>query len=129
MYKPALTSGILLAATAVILGAFGAHALKQILGPDQLVTFETGVRYQFYHSFALVATGILYASFPFKQVKLASTFFLLGILLFSGSLYALTLLKMNGEVGLGGVGILTPIGGVFFILGWLMLFFGIIKKK
>jgi uncharacterized membrane protein YgdD (TMEM256/DUF423 family) len=129
MHKPALTSGILLAALAVILGAFGAHALKQVLGPEQIVTFDTGVRYQFYHCFALIATGILYASFPVKQVKLAATFFLLGIILFSGSLYALTLLKMNGAVGLGGVGILTPIGGVFFILGWIMLFMGIIKKK
>jgi uncharacterized membrane protein YgdD (TMEM256/DUF423 family) len=129
MHRPALTSGILFAALAVILGAFGAHALKAVLQPDQLVTFETGVRYQFYHSFALVFTGILYASFPFKQVKWATTCFLLGIVLFSGSLYALTLLKMNGEVGLGGVGILTPIGGVFFILGWLFLFMAVIKKK
>jgi uncharacterized membrane protein YgdD (TMEM256/DUF423 family) len=129
MHRPALTSGILFAAIAVILGAFGAHALKAVLQPDQLVTFETGVRYQFYHSFALIFTGILYASFPFKQVKWASTCFLLGIVLFSGSLYALTLLKMNGEVGLGGVGILTPIGGVFFILGWLFLLMAVIKKK
>jgi uncharacterized membrane protein YgdD (TMEM256/DUF423 family) len=129
MHKPALSSGILMAAVAVILGAFGAHYLKQIMGPEQLVTFETGVRYQFYHSFALLACGILYTHFPFKQVKLASTFFLLGIVLFSGSLYALTLLKANGQVGLGGVGILTPIGGLLFILGWLMLFLAVIKKK
>lgn len=129
MHKPALTSGALFAAIAVILGAFGAHALKQVLDEAQLTTFETGVRYQFYHSFALLATGIIYASFPAKQVKWASTCFLIGILLFSGSLYAITLLKMNGVVGLTGVGILTPIGGVFFILGWLSLFMGITKKS
>lgn len=129
MYKKALVAGSVFAALAVILGAFGAHALKQVLEPDQLQTFETGVKYQFYHSFALLATGIIYASFPFKQVKLASTFFITGILLFSGSLYALTLLKMNGQVGLGGVGIITPIGGLFFIAGWLLLTMGILKKN
>ena len=129
MYRKALVTGSVFAALAVILGAFGAHALKQVLEPDQLQTFETGVKYQFYHSFALLATGIIYASFPFKQVKLASTFFITGILLFSGSLYAITLLKMNGQVGLGGVGIITPIGGLFFIAGWLLLTMGILKKN
>ena len=129
MHKPALSSGIVFAALAVILGAFGAHALKQVMEPDQLVTFETGVRYQFYHSFALIACGLLYNSFPFKQVKQATTCFLLGVIMFSGSLYALTLLKANGEVGLRGIGILTPIGGVFFILGWILLFWAVIKKK
>lgn len=129
MHKPALTTGILFAALAVILGAFGAHALKQILTDVQLQTFETGVRYQFYHSFALLAAGILFGSFPNKPVKLAATFFIIGILLFSGSLYALTLLKMNGLVGLGGLGILTPVGGLFFIAGWLSLWLGIAKKK
>lgn len=129
MYRKALVAGSVFAALAVILGAFGAHALKQVLEPDQLQTFETGVKYQFYHSFALLATGIIYASFPFKQVKLASTFFITGILLFSGSLYALTLLKMNGQVGLGGVGIITPVGGLFFIAGWLLLTMGILKKN
>lgn len=129
MYRPALISGALLAAVAVILGAFGAHALKEVLAPEQLITFETGVRYQMYHSIALLFTGIIYASFPFKQVKLAHVFFVLGIALFSGSLYALTLLKMNGEVGLGGVGIITPIGGLCFIVGWTMLVLGITRKK
>ncbi len=129
MYKPAITAGAIFAALAVILGAFGAHALKEVLQPDQLQTFETAVKYQFYHSFALVATGIIFSSFPFRQIRLASTFFIIGILLFSGSLYALTLLKMNGQVGLGGVSIITPIGGLFFIVGWLMLLWGVARKK
>lgn len=129
MYKPAITAGAIFAALAVILGAFGAHALKEVLQPDQLQTFETAVKYQFYHSFALLATGIIFSSFPFRQIRLASTFFIIGILLFSGSLYALTLLKMNGQVGLGGVGIITPVGGLFFIAGWLMLLWGVARKK
>ena len=129
MYKPAITAGAIFSALAVILGAFGAHALKEVLQPDQLQTFETAVKYQFYHSFALLATGIIFSSFPFRQIRLASTFFIIGILLFSGSLYALTLLKMNGQVGLGGVGIITPVGGLFFIAGWLMLLWGVARKK
>ena len=129
MYRSALSLGVVFAALGVILGAFGAHALKQILEVDQLQIFETGVRYQMYHSFGLLAAGILYSSFPYKQVKFASTFFLIGIVLFSGSLYAMTMLKMSGQVGLDGLGILTPIGGVFFILGWLMLLIGILKKN
>jgi uncharacterized membrane protein YgdD (TMEM256/DUF423 family) len=129
MHRQALISGALLAALAVILGAFGAHALKAVLDETQLNTFETGVRYQFYHSFALLITGIIYQAYPVKQIKLASTFFLIGIALFSGSLYLITLFKMNDVVGLTGVGALTPIGGVFFILGWVMLLFGIVKNK
>ena len=129
MYKTALIAGILFAALAVILGAFGAHALKPLLTPEQLNTFETGVKYEFYHALALLDTGIIYSVFPFKPVRYASICFIIGILLFSGSLYAMTAMKLGGEVGLGGLGILTPIGGLFFILGWLMLVLGVMKKK
>ena len=128
MNRTALISGILFAALSVILGAFGAHALKQIVEADQLQTFETGVRYQMYHSFALIATGIL-SRLLNNKLSLASWFFITGIVLFSGSLYAMTALKINGQVGLGGLGILTPIGGVFFILGWLMLLLGALKRE
>ena len=129
MYRTALVLGILFAGLGIVIGAFGAHALKPLLSESQLQVFETGVRYQMYHSFALLAAGILYSAFPARPIKLASTFFLIGILLFSGSLYAMTLLNINGQVGLGGLGILTPIGGLFFILGWLMLLWAVFKKK
>ena len=130
MYKPALTAGALFAALAVIFGAFGAHTLKEafLMPPDQLAIFDTGVRYQFYHSLGLILTGIIFSSFPVKQLKLATTFFVIGIVLFSGSLYAMTLLHLSG-IGLGPVGIITPIGGLCFIVGWTLLLFGIIKKK
>lgn len=128
MYKPALVIGTVLAALSVILGAFGAHALKEILQPEQLQTFETGVRYQMYHAFALIAAGLIHQAFPYKQTRLASSFFFIGVLLFSGSLYALVLLKAQGVVGLAGAGILTPIGGLFFILGWIMLLLAVLKK-
>jgi Uncharacterized small membrane protein len=128
MYKPALISGSVLAALAVVIGAFGAHALKEKLGPELLPVFETGVKYQFYHSFALLATGLAFMAYPHKQLKMATLFFVIGIVLFSGSLYVLALMKANNQVGLKGFGILTPIGGLFFILGWLMLLLGVAKK-
>lgn len=123
-----MTAGTLFAALAVILGAFGAHALKERLSAEMLQAYETGVRYQFYHSFALLAAGIAYLSFPSKNVRLAATFFSVGIVLFSGSLYAMALMSVHG-MSLGPVGIITPIGGLFFIIGWLLFLFGIIKQK
>jgi len=128
MYRQAMTAGALLAGLAVVLGAFGAHALKAVLAPDQLLVFETGVRYQFYHSFALLITGMAFSAFPVKQLKLATTFFIIGIVLFSGSLYAMTLLSISGA-SLGMVGIVTPIGGLFLITGWIMLLLGVAKSK
>ena len=128
MNKQAIIFGASFAAIAVILGAFGAHALKSLMAPDKLLVFETGVRYHFYHSFALILTGILYHAFPSKQSKLAVSFFITGIFLFSGSLYAIALLSINGG-SIGPLGILTPIGGVFFILGWAMIVVGIATHK
>jgi len=130
MYKTAMAAGALFAALAVILGAFGAHTLKEAMQmpPDQLAIFDTGVRYQFYHSLGLLITGIAFSAYPVKQLKWATNCFIIGIILFSGSLYAMTILKLSG-IGLGPVGIITPIGGLFFILGWIFLLSGIIKKK
>jgi uncharacterized membrane protein YgdD (TMEM256/DUF423 family) len=128
MNKTALVFGGVFAGLAVILGAFGAHALKQVLDAAQLQTFETGVRYQMYHSFALLIVGILSATFSSKQIRLAAVFFIIGTICFSGSLYALVLLQMNGVIGLSGVGIITPIGGLFFIIGWIFMLLGILKK-
>ena len=129
MYKPALIAGALLAALSVVLGAFGAHALKEVLTEAQLQTFETGVRYQMYHSIALLVTGTAAAYMTMQRVKLTTIFFLIGIILFSGSLYLLTLMKLNGQIGIGGLGLLTPIGGLFFIVGWLMFALGVVQKK
>jgi uncharacterized membrane protein YgdD (TMEM256/DUF423 family) len=129
MYKQAITAGALFAALAVVLGAFAAHALKSKLSADMLQVFETGVRYQFYHSFALLVTGIAFLSFPVKLLKLSATFFIAGILLFSGSLYAMTLLSINSLSLPLALGFLTPIGGLCFIIGWILLFLGVIKKN
>ncbi|MCC6186821.1 MAG: DUF423 domain-containing protein [Chitinophagaceae bacterium] len=127
MYKPALLLGFVFAALSVVVGAFAAHALKPMMELSQQNTFETGVRYQVYHSFALIAIGLLSAHISNSHIQYATLFFTLGILCFSGSLYALSLLQMNGIVGLKGVGIITPIGGVFFIIGWVMSVLAVVK--
>lgn len=121
-------AGGIFAALAVILGAFGAHALKDVLTEAQHQTYETAVKYQFYHSFALLFTGVVYNWYKVSKVRLAAIFFIIGIVLFSGSLYLLIQLKASGSVGLGGLGILTPIGGLFFIAGWIMLLLTFVKK-
>ena len=129
MHKRFLSVGAILGALAVALGAFGAHALKKIVPPDSVNTFQTGVQYQMYHSLALLLVAVIFERFPNKFIRLAGNFFITGIVLFSGSLYILTLLKATETVGLNGVGIVTPFGGLFFIAGWLLLFRGVIKKN
>ncbi len=129
MYKPALQASIIFGALAVIFGAFGAHYLKQIFSPEQLTSFETGVKYQFYHCFALFFTGILSIHFPGKYIKWATQLFSLGIVLFSGSIYLLNFLKSKDIIGIKGLGIITPIGGVCLILAWCFLFLSINGKN
>lgn len=104
--------GAVLALLAVAFGAFGAHALKEIVTPERLQTFETGVRYQMYHALALLVMSVL----PLKNYR-AAWLLLVGTIIFSGSLYLLVLL----DVGIFGA--ITPIGGVLQIVGWVVLFF------
>lgn len=114
-------TGTILAALGVVLGAFGAHKLKDLLDEPSLATWETGVKYQMYHALGIVLAGIIYAQTKLKNAKTATVLFVAGILCFSGSLYLLSLRNLLpfNVVWLGPV---TPIGGVFFILGWLRLF-------
>lgn len=129
MHKGYLKTAALLGALAVALGAFGAHGLKKLVPPETVSTFETGVRYQFYHVFALLIVAILYSHFSQRWLKYAANSFLAGMALFSGSLYLLTALKATDTVGLSGIGAITPVGGLFFILGWLFLFRAITADK
>ena len=128
MHKGYLSIAAILGAVGVGLGAFGAHGLKQIVPPETVATFQTGVQYQMYHVLALLATAIIYERFANKMIRWAGICFISGILLFSGSLYILTVLKATSTVGLNGIGIITPFGGLFFIAGWLLLFAGVAKK-
>ena len=129
MHRTFLATAAAMAALAVILGAFGAHGLKQLAPAEAVSTFETGVRYHFYHSMALLFTGILYERFRNRWTRFAGYCFIGGIILFSGSLYMLTLLKASDVVGLAGIGIITPVGGLFFVAGWLFLFFAFVSQR
>lgn len=110
-----------LGALAVGLGAFGAHGLKQLVPPETVGTFQTGVQYQMYHVFALLAVGLLHDRNPSPRLVWAGRCFVAGIIAFSGSLYVLTLLKATDTTGLSGIGLITPLGGLLFIAGWLLL--------
>jgi uncharacterized membrane protein YgdD (TMEM256/DUF423 family) len=125
MHKGFIRAAAIMGLLAVILGAFGAHALKQMVSAESVATFETGVRYQFYHTFGLLAVAILFDQFSSKMLRYAGISFIIGTVLFSGSLYLLTFLNAAGDVGLRKIGIVTPIGGLFFIAGWLCLFLGV----
>lgn len=128
MQKLFLGLGTFLAGLGVILGAFGAHGLKKLVGPETVATYQTGVQYQMYHAFALLIVGILYDRLPNSLLNYAGALFITGIVLFSGSLYLLASLKAMNKVGLSGVGIITPIGGLFFIAGWILLLVAVLKK-
>lgn len=129
MHKGFLKTGTILAALAVVLGAFAAHALKDMVSERAVATFETAVRYQFYHAFALIITGMLYQNFRFKSLTWAGYLFIIGIILFSGSLYGLSLLQATVQPGFKWLGPLTPLGGLCFIGGWLLLCLGFFRHK
>ncbi|MCX6291484.1 MAG: DUF423 domain-containing protein [Bacteroidetes bacterium] len=128
MNKKYLLFGFIAAGTAVMLGAFGAHLLKDQLPSDQLQTFETAVRYQFYHAFALIVTGLLAEKFSSRYFIYAGNLFVAGIIFFSGSLYLLSTKNLLGIESWKFLGPVTPLGGLCFILAWFMLAAGIFKK-
>jgi len=110
--------GLIFCALAVVTGAFGAHSLKGILSMTALQNWETASRYQFYHGIGLVIAGFCYDSSAMQGWRWSARFFMAGIVLFSGSLYSMSLSEISGTrlVWLGPV---TPIGGLCFIAGWL----------
>ena len=117
--------GGILGGLSVMLGAFGAHSLKERLTEKSLATFQTGVQYQFMHSIALILVGLLMLNLgeeSSKRLNRSGWFFAIGILLFSGSLYSLAL---GGPRWLGPV---TPLGGLCFMIGWGLLAFSLPKK-
>ena len=116
MDRTFLFFGSLLGFLGVVFGAFGAHALKSRLSADMLVVFETGVRYQMYHAFAiLIVAAAIGRIGDANLLVLAGWFFVAGVLLFSGSLYVLSL------SGVGVLGAITPVGGLLFLIGWACL--------
>lgn len=122
--KTTLQIGAIAGALAVSIGAFGAHGLKSLLEANQRTeTFELAVRYHFYHTAALLITGMLMQYFDERRLRWASVAFVAGIVIFSGSLYALSL------TGITILGAITPLGGVAFIVGWLMMMASFRTKK
>lgn len=122
MHKIFLIAGAVLGAMGVLIGAFGAHALKDLLETSgRLDTFETAVKYQFYHALALILLGILMMQQNHPFFQYAGYSLILGVIIFSGSLYVLCL------SGITKFGMITPMGGVLMIAGWVFLMLGIIR--
>jgi uncharacterized membrane protein YgdD (TMEM256/DUF423 family) len=127
MHKTFVTAGAIFGGLAVALGAFGAHGLQKLTSDrDILHGYETAAQYQMYHSLALLAVAILLPSFPGKWMKRAGYSFITGIILFSGSLYLLTFIRIQGST-VRLVGPLTPLGGVFLIAGWLFILIAVLR--
>jgi uncharacterized membrane protein YgdD (TMEM256/DUF423 family) len=127
MERKIVTTAALFGTIAIVLGAFGAHALKKVLNIEALNTFETGVKYQMYHALFL----LFVATTPLVTVKLKKTIFYLvtiGIILFSGSIYLLATNTLTA-FDFRKIGFVTPIGGLLLILAWVMLFINVLKKK
>ncbi|WP_298265250.1 DUF423 domain-containing protein [uncultured Lutibacter sp.] len=113
----------ILGAITIVLGAFGAHALKEVLTVDELKSYETAVKYQMFHIIVLLIVNT-YTGFNLKNKNVISYLFLAGILFFSGSIYAITL-----GVSPKNIWFITPLGGLLFIIGWLKLAYSFLKIK
>ena len=122
MFKNLIITSVL-GALAIVLGAFGAHALKESLSATELLSFETAVRYQMYHVIVLLFVNT-YNGFSISQKNKISLFFFLGILFFSGSIYAINLTSITAK----SIWFVTPLGGLFFIIGWILMITLFVKK-
>lgn len=130
MHKKYLAAGAVFGGLAVALGAFGAHGLEKLtIDAKILQGFQTGVQYQMFHALALLVVALLYEKMQERWIQLAANCFITGILLFSGSLYLLSFLQIQESSAVRVVGPLTPVGGVFLILGWLLLLMSAVKRK
>lgn len=127
MDRKIILTATFLGTLSIVLGAFGAHALKAILAENQLITFETGVRYQMYHAFFLLFLGTT-SLVPEKTKKIILYLVLVGILFFSGSIYLLATNSLT-SIDFKFVGPITPIGGLLLIAAWTMLFLYFLKRK
>jgi uncharacterized membrane protein YgdD (TMEM256/DUF423 family) len=127
MNKKITATAAFIGLVAIILGAFGAHALKKVLTPEQLISFETGVRYQMYQAFFLFFLGTQ-KDIMEKTKKTIFTLILSGTLFFSGSIYLLSTTGITG-VSFKSIGFITPIGGLLLILAWGMLGYSILKTR
>jgi uncharacterized membrane protein YgdD (TMEM256/DUF423 family) len=127
MNKKIITTALILGMISIVLGAFGAHALKKVLTPEHLISFETGVRYQMYHALFL----LFLANTNFiteKRKNIVYMLVLIGVILFSGSIYLLTTKEIT-SIDISAIGFITPIGGLFLILAWLVSLLTVLSRK
>ncbi len=113
----------------VAFGAMGAHALKAVITPEYLQVYEKAVLYQLFHTLGLLVIGILVQTNPSRYLRWSGNFFIAGVVLFSGSLYFLATKSLIGIEGMRWIGAITPLGGISFIAGWLLLAVSFINKK
>ena len=128
VHKLFLITGTILAGLAVALGAFGAHGLKKLVDAETVGIYQTGVQYQMYHALALLVLGLLADRVSNNFSSYAGFLFIGGIVFFSGSLYLIASFKAMNKVVSTGIGIMTPIGGLLFILGWILFLVAVLKK-
>jgi uncharacterized membrane protein YgdD (TMEM256/DUF423 family) len=129
MPKNYIAAGAFFGGLAVALGAFGAHGLQKMTTDESILHgFQTAVQYQVYHSLALLTVGIIAEKSPSRWIKWSAICFVAGVFLFSGSLYLLTYLKLQESDAIKFVGPVTPVGGLFFIAGWISLFIAAVRK-
>jgi uncharacterized membrane protein YgdD (TMEM256/DUF423 family) len=129
MLKSILIKAGVLGVIGVLGGAFGAHALKEVLTSEQLLSFQTGVRYQMIHAVVLMILFLLLNKYDLKQFKIAAQFIFWGVILFSGSIFILTLKNIIGLEVLKFAGPITPLGGTLIITGWVFIVLGGLKLK
>jgi len=130
MHKKLIALAAFIAGLAVALGAFGAHGLQKITTDEKILHgYQTAVQYQMYHALALLSVGIFYFQLSGRWMKWVATLFIAGIILFSGSLYLITLLKIQESEAVKYAGPVTPLGGLFLITGWIILMIAAIKKS
>lgn len=115
--------GSIMAGLSVVMGAFGAHGLRERLAPEMLQIYEIGARYQMYHALAVLAVGLVQIKIDHPMLSVAGWCFVVGTVIFSGTLYALSL------TGIRILGMITPIGGAIFILGWAAMAYSALKPN
>ena len=120
MQKTFLFLAAIIGGLGVIIGAFGAHGLKDLIDEESLRTYETGVRFQFYHVFALIACSLLYAAKPSKIIRVSCWLCFFGIIAFSGSIYLLATSSLTG-IPTSILGPITPLGGLLVLAAWVLM--------
>lgn len=125
MHRRFLKIGALVLGIAVVLGAFGAHLLKPYVSVDLLAGYQTATLYQMVHGIGIFIAGLLYKHYHNKKIRIAGYLFLFGILFFSGSIYLRVVIGFFGIKSLGLFNLVTPLGGLLFMAGWLFIFISI----